>query len=90
MDKNTHKSEKINEYLQKAQGKVNLHDIKAETGAGNGFKNMEPNLSNNDEDIEDFTHKSEKIHHVVSNTEGKVNLHEIKARTGAGNGYRTH
>lgn len=90
MDTTVHKSKLINEYLEKTDGKVNLHQIKEETGAGNGFKNAELNTSDDEEDIEDFTHKSEKIQHVINNTEGKINLHEIKAKTGAGNGHKTH
>ena len=35
-----HKSEKIQEAMSNSEGKINLHTIKAQTGAGNGYKHQ--------------------------------------------------
>ena len=89
MNRDSHKSEKIHHYINRTNRKANLHEIKAETGAGNGFKN---NISttpyDNSLSKEALLHKSERIHHFISNTLHRVNLHHIKAETGAGNGFK--
>lgn len=78
------KIKKIYEVINENGRGLNLHEIKAMTGVGNGYKssvgNATPVVTNN--------HKSEKIYDVVTNRKGKTNLHEIKAQTGAGNGYK--
>ena len=82
------KSEKIHEAVSETEGKVNLHKIKAQTGAGNGYSNTNEPVKNptiNDALVN--TNKFDKINKVVNNIEGKANLHKIKAQTGAGNGY---
>ena len=89
----SHKSEKIHHYLSKARGKVNLHEIKNETGAGNGMKHSHSIVASIPEyDLhlskDALLHKSERIHHFISTTSGKVNLHHIKAQTGAGSGHK--
>ena len=85
------KSEKIHEAVSETEGKVNLHKIKAQTGAGNGYKDHSKsavNNSNNTTSNESMTHKSHRIHALFHNSDRKFNLHEIKARTGAGSGYK--
>ncbi|MFC3904478.1 hypothetical protein [Clostridium disporicum] len=85
------KSRKINEVINKYGYTLNLHEIKAKTGAGNGYKHIDKvNMSttiNNDTD-KTYTHKSHKINDLIINTSKKLNLHEIKAQTGAGSGYK--
>ncbi|SCI83083.1 BFD-like [2Fe-2S] binding domain [uncultured Clostridium sp.] len=84
-----HKSEKIEEVVQQHDRKLNLHEIKARTGAGSGHKySTEAAESNPLVNKSTATTKTEKIQEAVSNVEGKVNLHKIKAQTGAGNGYK--
>ena len=64
-----------------------MHEIKARTGAGNGYKhNTEAaaELGNYD----NFTHKSHKIEQVIQESNEDLNLHEIKAKTGAGSGHK--
>ncbi|MBM6860120.1 hypothetical protein H9X78_06370 [Clostridium saudiense] len=86
-----HKSEKIEEVVYKYDGKLNLHEIKAKTGAGSGHKYTKDTVDSNPIiDKSTATTKTEKIQEAVSNIEGKVNLHKIKAQTGAGNGYKHH
>ena len=86
-----YKSEKIKEVIHGTDEDLNLHEIKARTGAGNGYKHIDKvNMSttiNNDTD-KTYTHKSHKINDLIINTSKKLNLHEIKAQTGAGSGYK--
>ena len=83
----THKSKKISEVINKSDEDLNLHEIKAKTGAGNGLSstNTTPSemIDNNNP-----THKSHKINEVINEHGSDLNLHEIKAKTGAGNGYK--
>lgn len=85
----THKSKKISEVINKSDEDLNLHEIKAKTGAGNGLSstNTTPSemIDNNNP-----THKSHKINEVFNEHGSDLNLHEIKAKTGAGNGYKDH
>ena len=77
------KIEKIYEVIKENGRALNLHEIKAMTGVGNGY-----NYSNNTTcAVATTSNKSQKIYDVVTNISGKVNLHTIKAMTGAGNGY---
>ena len=79
------KIEKIHKVVNESDRKLNLHEIKAKTGAGSGHKH-----SNFDDKISDIfvnRYKSHTIYDVVTSIEGKANLHKIKAATGAGNGY---
>ena len=78
------KIEKIYEVIKENGRALNLHEIKAMTGVGNGY-----NYSNNNTTcaVATTSKKSQKIYDVVTNISGKVNLHTIKAMTGAGNGY---
>lgn len=86
-----YKSEKIKEVIHRTDEDLNLHEIKARTGAGNGYKHHDY-----DHDIElgeelgefDKTHKSHKIKEVINQHDGNLNLHEIKAKTGAGSGHK--
>lgn len=84
-----HKSEKIHEVVLENDRNLNLHEIKAETGAGNGHSStsIPSEVAKHNSFIP--TSKFQKIHQMVTNIEGKVNLHKIKAQTGAGNGYIT-
>ncbi|CUP05890.1 hypothetical protein [Clostridium disporicum] len=82
-----HKSEKIHQVVHDNDRKLNLHEIKAETGAGNGFKSSGEQSKVPIQDTYEASSKSEKIQEAMSNSEGKINLHTIKAQTGAGNGY---
>lgn len=43
MKTHKHKSEKIHHVVHKNERKLNLHEIKKETGAGNGQKNVHHN-----------------------------------------------
>ena len=81
------KNNKINKIYEVMNGNrigLNLHEIKAMTGIGNGHKNTTvsatPVVANNE---------SEKVNEVVANAKRRVNLHKIKAQTGAGNGYKS-
>ena len=80
------KSRKINEVINKYGYTLNLHEIKAKTGAGNGHRHTIVNVDNN---ISNNSPKLEKLYEIITNTKGSVNLHKIKAQTGVGNGY-TH
>ena len=83
-----YKSEKIEEVVQQHDRKLNLHEIKAQTGAGNGYKHPDDTketLPINDTFVN--TNKFHKIHKIVTNIEGKINLHKIKEQTGAGDGF---
>ena len=85
-----HKSEKIHDVVHDNDRKLNLHEIKAQTGAGSGHKHDAPTQTINAKSVNNTysnNSKSDKIHEAVSSTEGKINLHTIKAQTGAGNGY---
>lgn len=86
-----HKNEKIHKAIHENDRKINLHEIKAQTGAGNGYKDRK-NINESSLANEHFinTNKFHKIEQVVANIEGRVNLHKIKAKTGAGNGYTSH
>ena len=83
----THKSKKISEVINKSDEDLNLHEIKAKTGAGNGLSstNTTPSemIDNNNP-----THKSHKINEVFNEHGSDLNLHEIKAKTGAGSGHK--
>ena len=92
-----HKSEKIEEVVQQHDRKLNLHEIKAQTGAGDGFidqKDLKDNVNTPPCDCSDpqchcgDTHKSHKIHAVFHASDRRLNLHEIKQKTGAGSGYK--
>lgn len=79
------KSRKINEVINKYGYTLNLHEIKAKTGAGNGHRHTIVNVDN---DISNNSPKLEKLYEIITNTKGSVNLHKIKAQTGVGNGYK--
>ncbi len=79
------KSRKINEVINKYGYTLNLHEIKAKTGAGNGHRHAIVNVDN---DISNNSPKLEKLYEIITNTKGSVNLHKIKAQTGVGNGYK--
>ncbi|MCE9655525.1 hypothetical protein [Clostridium celatum] len=79
------KSEKISQVLNESNTDLNLHEIKAKTGAGNGFKH---HTSTSKSSLINNTNKSKKIYDIVTNIEGKINLHKIKSQTGAGNGFK--
>lgn len=84
------KSEKINKVLNEENRDLNLHEIKAKTGAGNGYSNtnsLKKDKVNVSDDVFVHTSKYDKIHKVLAHIEGKANLHKIKSETGAGNGY---
>lgn len=86
-----YKSEKIKEAIHGTDEDLNLHEIKAITGAGNGYKHHthEHNIEAGEELIKfDKTHKSHKIKEVINEHDGNLNLHEIKAKTGAGSGHK--
>ena len=84
-----YKSHKIEEVIKKNDDDLNLHEIKAKTGAGNGYKNITTNLEAGEEICDcKKPHKSHKIKHVINKHDGNLNLHEIKAKTGAGSGYK--
>ncbi|WP_297993202.1 hypothetical protein [uncultured Clostridium sp.] len=83
-----YKSHKIEEVIKKNDD-LNLHEIKAKTGAGNGYKNITTNIEAGEEICDcKKPHKSHKIKHVINKHDGNLNLHEIKAKTGAGSGYK--
>ena len=84
-----HKSEKIHQVIHGSSENLNLHEIKARTGAGNGYKS-DIEVADELGDYNDFTHKSHKIEQVIQKSNEDLNLHEIKARTGAGSGYKHH
>ncbi|SCJ89539.1 Uncharacterised protein [uncultured Clostridium sp.] len=85
------KIKKIYEVINENGRGLNLHEIKAMTGVGNGYKhsnivNIINNISNNI--TETYNHKSHKINELLNNSGRSLNLHQIKALTGAGSGYR--
>ena len=84
-----YKSHKIEEVIEQNDEDLNLHEIKAKTGAGNGYKHNNTNLEIA-EKISNYenSHKSHKIENIINENDGKLNLHEIKAKTGAGSGYK--
>lgn len=79
------KIEKIYEVIKKNGRTLNLHEIKAMTGVGNGYKHSD---INNTAYSSADSHKSEEIYELLNNTTKKLNLYEIKVQTGAGSGYR--
>ena len=78
------KIRKIYEVINENGRGLNLHEIKAMTGIGNGYNSTTIDTI----PVTTTNHKSEKIYDVVTNIKGKVNLHQIKAQTGAGNGHK--
>ncbi len=78
------KIKKIYEVINENGRTLNLHEIKAMTGVGNGYNTSDASAT----PVVTTDNKSEKIYDVVTNIKGKINLHEIKAQTGAGNGYK--
>ncbi|MBQ5695838.1 MAG: hypothetical protein IIV48_04205 [Clostridium sp.] len=86
------KSHKIKETINKSNEDLNLHEIKAKTGAGNGYKHSYTKDIEVSDEISNSSmfHKSHKIQDVIDEHDGDLNLHEIKAKTGAGNGYKHH
>lgn len=85
------KFKKINEVINKYGHTLNLHEIKAKTGVGNGYKYIDEVTTSktiNSNIPKAYTHKSHKINDLILNTSKKLNLHEIKAQTGAGSGYK--
>ena len=89
MNKKTHKSEKIKSVVHENERSLNLHEIKKQTGAGNGHKHSE-NVAKTKTKVQDSKNlnKSDHIHSVVHENDRNLNLHEIKKQTGAGNGYK--
>ena len=89
-----HKSQKIKEVIHQSDEDLNLHEIKARTGAGNGYKHHTPNNHHVETAKEisdsDPIHKSHKITNVINEHDGNLKLHEIKAKTGAGSGHKHH
>lgn len=86
-----YKSEKIQEVITKSDENLNLHEIKARTGAGNGYKNhtkIEVGEEIGSYDKTHKSHKSHKIKDIINEHDGNLNLHEIKAKTGAGSGHK--
>ena len=84
------KMNKVYEVMNGNKRGLNLHEIKAITGIGNGHKNSNivdliNNISNNIAEV--CSHKSNKINEVLNNSRN-LNLYQIKALTGAGSGYR--
>ena len=63
------KSEKISQVLNESNTDLNLHEIKAKTGAGNGFKH---HTSTSKSSLINNTNKSKKIYDIVTNIEGKI------------------
>lgn len=78
------KIKKIYEVINENGRGLNLHEIKAMTGVGNGYNSLVESTT----PVVTNSHKSEKIYDVVTNKRVRANLHEIKAQTGAGNGYK--
>ena len=87
-----HKSHKIKEALHESGEDLNLHEIKARTGAGNGYKHHTHDNVETEKKISgsNVIHKSHKITDVINEHDGNLNLHEIKAKTGAGSGHKHH
>ena len=84
------KIEKIYEVIKTNGRALNLHEIKAMTGVGNGYaaqNTIKSSDINNNYIAESYNHKSHKINELLNNAGMKLNLHQIKALTGAGNGY---
>ena len=82
---NNNKIKKIYEVMKENGRSLNLHEIKAMTGIGNGYNHSDINTTTYESTA---STKSAKTYDVVTNIEGKVNLHKIKSQTGAGNGYK--
>ena len=82
------KVKKIYDVVTKIEGRANLHKIKAQTGAGSGYKHAINTNTINEDISEDNIHKSHVIHAIFHNNDRKLNLHEIKRKTGAGNGHK--
>lgn len=80
------KMRKINEVINNYGYTLNLHEIKAKTGVGNGYRHATMNANNNN--ISSSSQKLDKIYDIITNTKGRVNLHKIKAQTGIGNGHK--
>lgn len=78
------KIKKIYEVINENGRGLNLHEIKAMTGVGNGYNSSVGDTT----PVVTTTDKRERICDVVTNRRSNVNLHEIKAQTGAGNGYK--
>lgn len=78
------KIKKIYEVINENGRGLNLHEIKAMTGVGNGYNSSVGNTT----PVVTTTYKSEIICNVATSRRRNVNLHEIKAQTGAGNGYK--
>ncbi len=89
MNTKKHKSEKINSVVHQNERSLNLHEIKKQTGAGNGHRHSE-DVIKNETKVQNSKNlnKSDHIHSVVHENERNLNLHEIKKQTGAGNGHR--
>ena len=62
-----YKSHKIQEVIHENDEDLNLHEIKAKTGAGNGYKHNNTNLEIGEE-ISNYgkSHKSHKIENVIN------------------------
>ncbi len=82
---NNNKIKKIYEVIKENGRTLNLHEIKAMTGIGNGYNHSDINTTAY---TSTTSHKNEKIYDEVTNINSKANLHKIKAQTGAGNGYK--
>ena len=85
-----YKSEKIKEVIHGTDEDLNLHEIKARTGAGNGYaaqNTIKSSDINNTCITNSYNHKSKKINELLNTAGMKLNLYQIKAMTGAGNGY---
>ena len=79
----SHKSHKIQQVIDEHDRNLNLHEIKAKTGAGSGHKHHTTDIEvadelNNSQPI----HKSHKIQDVIDEHDGHLNLHQIKTKTG--------
>ena len=84
------KIEKIYEVIKTNGRALNLHEIKAMTGAGNGYaaqNTIKSSDINNTCITNSYNHKSKKINELLNTAGMKLNLYQIKAMTGAGNGY---
>ena len=84
------KIEKIYEVIKTNGRALNLHEIKAMTGVGNGYaaqNTIKSSDINNSYITESCNHKSKKINELLNTAGVRLNLHQIKAMTGAGNGY---
>jgi hypothetical protein len=84
------KSPKVKETINKSNEDLNLHEIKAKTGAGNGYKHSYTKDIEVSDEISNSSmfHKSNKIQDVIDEHDGHLNLHQIKTKTGAGSGHK--